>query len=341
MTWDRLIPAAVLAALLGAHCASAADSTHLLTHERYVEEVLDQAALPLGDPQAIFGYVLNSLPDRVQVFPTENYYYFSFIGRGVGYSGNIRLDANDRDQGKLHFAYFEDFGAWRDRPAITHLVLDLADGVAVEKLGLLLYRVSYRGKTVAFQLNDLSAVTPPASALGPDEIYLGPIFDDSAIRFFLLFNQRLKVFLYVLDETVPVADNLVPAKRTDRILIGKRTGFAFYRDQLRDRKILIGVFADNARDNNHLDGPFDQLPDNFLRGDSLRQSIIAADPGAAGKIDRFGNFLDRSGRYVIAPYLHYRKESDLAVFDRCVNRKHIEYYECFAVGRLAGKWTAH
>ena len=36
--------------------------------------------------------------------------------------------------------------------------------------------------------------------------------------------------------------NFAAAKKSDRILIGKRTGFAFYRDHRLERKILIGVF---------------------------------------------------------------------------------------------------
>jgi hypothetical protein len=126
----------------------------------------------------------------------------------------------------------------------------------------------------------------------------------------------------------------VPAKHTTHILIGKRTGFAFYQDKFLNRKILIGVFADNASENNHFDGPFDQLPDNFLRGDTLRQSIIRADPKVAGAIDRFGNFLDGSGRYLIAPYFYYRSEEDLRMIDKCAKTAQRKmsgrYYSCFS-----------
>jgi hypothetical protein len=44
-----------------------------------------------------------------------------------------------------------------------------------------------------FELNDLSNVKPPPGAFGPDEAYLGPVFDESAIRFFLVFNRKLKL----------------------------------------------------------------------------------------------------------------------------------------------------
>lgn len=55
---------------------------------------------------AVFALVLNSLPDRVKVYPTENYYYFRFIHAGTPYAGNLRFDRRDRDQGKVQFGNF-------------------------------------------------------------------------------------------------------------------------------------------------------------------------------------------------------------------------------------------
>jgi hypothetical protein len=215
---------------------------------------------------------------------------------------------------------------------VNHVVLGRAQNVTVAKLSPLSYRVSYRDKSVVFDLNDLSQVKPPPGAIGTDETYLGPIFDESAIRFFLVFNKKLKIFHYILDETVEVADQFIPATTTDRILIGKRTGFAFYRDHRLDRKILIGVFEGNSRVNNYFDGPFDQLPDNFIEGEALRDAILAAEPSLKGKIDRFGISPGGEDRYLIGPYRHYRTEEDLLVFHDCATDKKLppaKYYECF------------
>ena len=66
----------------------------------------------IKDPMAVFTFVLGNLPDRVKVYPTENYYYFSFFHDHVRYAGNIRLDVIDRDEGKVHFAYYEDLAEW-------------------------------------------------------------------------------------------------------------------------------------------------------------------------------------------------------------------------------------
>ena len=53
------------------------------------------------------------------------------------------------------------------------------------------------------------------------------------------YIPALNVFHYLLDETAGATDEWSPAG--DALLIGKRTGFALYRDG--ERKVLIGVGA--------------------------------------------------------------------------------------------------
>ena len=121
-------------------------------------------------------------------------------------------------------------------------------------------------------------------------------------------------------------------KGSEPIQIGKRTGFAFY--PFDGRKILVGVDERQSRLNTYLDGPFDQLPENFIEGEALRDAILAADPSVKGKIDRLGNFADGSGRYLIHPYLLYRQAGDLAVFQRCVASKAVAAADraaCFVI----------
>ena len=326
------IAAALAAAVLSTATAHADDLPRLNTNQAFVEDATRVSSLNVDDPIAVFGFVLASLPDRVKVYPTENYYYFSFLHNGVPYAGNIRFDASNRDDGKVSFGYYEDYAAWKAEAPIKFRLLDAADGVTLQKESRFAYRLSFRDKSVLFELNDLSQVKPPA--LAPDETFMGPIFDESGIRFFLIHNARLKIFHYVLDETVPVADRLTPIKPTDRILIGSRTGFAYYRDLRLDRKILIGVHAGNTQLNNYFDGPFDQLPDNFIEGEALRDAIIAIDPKLKGKIDRFGAWPGGKERYLIAPYAIYEKEDDLLFFHQCATSSRLaaaDYYRCFSI----------
>jgi hypothetical protein len=309
----------------------------LSTNQAYVEALKRRPNLPLAQTREMFSLVLGSLPDRVTAYPTENYYYFSFLANGIRYAGNIRLDASTRDQGKVHFAYFPDLQEWSGSEQVNYIVLDRSHGVSVTRLDELLYLVKDGDREVRFQLNDLRGAAPPSASLLPGERYIGPIFDESAIRFFLVFNEKRKVFHYVLDETGKIDDQLEPSILTDRVLIGRRTGFAYYRDHRTERKILIGVHEANARVNNYFDGPFDQLPDNFIEGENLRSAILDIEPSLQGKIDRYGAAADGSSRYMIAPYRHYTYEDELLYFHNCATWPKLKpdvYPSCFVYVEL-------
>ena len=102
-------------------------------------------------------------------------------------------------------------------------------------------------------------------------------------------------------------------------------------EHLRDRKILIGVYEGNYRLNTYFDGPFDQLPDNFIEGETLRQAILEVSPGLKGKIDRFGSSPNGEVRFLIKPYASYQSESDLYGVDKCARTRvrAAGYYACF------------
>jgi hypothetical protein len=330
MIWLPLVAAALLLQPMGGACAGQG----LRTNEGYVNDVLRAGPLDVTDLMAVFRAVYSALPDTVTVYPTENYYYFTFFNEGIEYAGNFRLDASDRDDGVFHFAYFTAYAPWNQELVSDYKALTAQDGVSLERLGNLAYRATFDGKSVTFALNDLTHVRPPPGGLAPDEIYLGPVFDESGIEMFLVFNKTLNIFHYVLNETGSVADILMPGEISDRILIGHRTGFAYFSDHLRNRKILIGVFNGNSVVNNYFDGPFDQLPDNFIEGDELRDALEAAFPSVKGKIDRFGNAEGGQTRILITPYMHYDSQYELQYFADCAEamlEDESAYYACFSV----------
>ena len=322
----RRVGAAAIVGLAGLAAATtlsgaseqSAGAPRLETNQAYVETVTRKTGLDADDPMSVFRFILGSLPGEVTVYPTENYYYFAFTHRGHEYVGNLRFDIADRDQGVVHFAYFEKYTEWRRGEDPIYKLLGKDDGVAVKKLSKLSYSVTHAGKTVRFNMVDLSGVRPPKEALGKDEQYIGPVFDESGIQFYLVFNRALKVFHYVLNEAVPVGETLFDSEVSKDIKIGLRTGFAYYVDPFVKRKILIGVHASNSRVNNYYDGPFDQLPDNFIEGNVLHDAIVAADPEMKGKIDRLGNSPDGATRYFIGPYMHYEDEGQLAAVSECM-----------------------
>ena len=215
----RRLIVSVFACIAMASAAAAQQAPKLMTNQAYVERMTAKTSLAVGDPLAVFAYVLDSLPARVKVYPTENHYYFSFLLDGIRYAGNIKVDAHLRSEGKVAFTYYEDRPVWLTDKAGHALVLGAAQGVTVTKLDALTYKLTYKDKSVVFALNDLSKIKPPAAALAPGEQFIGPVFDDSAVRFFLVFDPKLKLFHYLLDETIAPADVLVPAPVGDgRIL---------------------------------------------------------------------------------------------------------------------------
>jgi hypothetical protein len=327
-----MLAGAVVAAGLVAAAAAEPSHPQLHTNQQFLEDLAVTDAFDVKDALSVFRFVLNSLPDRVKVYPTENYYYFKFNSGGVSYSGNIRLENERRDRGQVHFAFAPEFSEWKEEEPAVFKILTKKDGVTIERMEDLTYRISLAGKSVVFALNDLRHVKPPPGAMSADERFIGPIFDESGVRFLLVYNQRLKAFHYLLDETITPNETFAPSPSTDRILIGKRTGFAFYRDHKLDRKILIGVYEGNSRVNNYYDGPFDQLPDNFIQGNSLRDAILDVASRLKGRIDRYGSSFDGESRYMIAPYVHYTVEDDLLMFHNCAESSEVpadQYPLCF------------
>lgn len=303
----------------------------LFTNQSYIENIKKQDKLNINSVNEVFQFVLNKLPDEVIVYPTENYYYYSFYHNGIELSGNIRLDALDRDKGAVHFAYFSTYNRWNDELVNQYKLFTARDGVEVKKLGPLQYKVSYGNKSVLFKLNDLSHVAPPPNKIRRDEQFIGPVYDESGIQFYLLYNPKIKRFHYVLNDSEDVPETFSPAKNSDDILIGTRTGFSFYRDSKKNRLILIGVYVGNSMVNNYFDGPFDQLPDNFIKGEQLREAFINQTPELKGKIDRFGNTDNGASRVLITPYTYYSYESQLSYYSDCTKKaKDVNsYYSCF------------
>jgi hypothetical protein len=296
-----------------------ADRGAVFFNQEYIEAIRNNA-IDLERPQVVFDYVFSQLPDTVHVYPTENYYYFRFYTGSQAIWGNIRLDTADRDEGLVSFAYF---GAHNQsqQPADldfsgSYKQLSAADGVLLLKDGPLRYTMTYRGKSVVFELNDVPQSLPEGMPLADGERFIARTFDESGFQFALLFDTIHEQFRFILDETVAQADVLSAA--ADNLLIGHLSGFAFWRDPL-GRKVLMGVNADNIRQNNYYDGPFDQLADNFVTGTTLRDAMKAAYPYLRGRIDERGVFLNDDGqrlssRLAITPYTTYRSPAELRSF---------------------------
>ncbi|MHA1536636.1 MAG: hypothetical protein ACTSUD_03700 [Alphaproteobacteria bacterium] len=272
----------------------------------------------LDDEMAVFAHVFNTLPDKVTVYPTENYFYWSFTANGRTIWGNFRLDASDRDKGILNLGYFEydengkfqDYDGWEKS-------ISAKDGMVLKKISRFVYAITYKGRTVTFTLNDIGMAPPKKAKLAPGEVYVGPVFDESGVKFFLVFAKPTNHFIYVVNEDGAPPETFKKLK-DGLTVIGRRTGFAYYLDKPNARKILIAINGANARRNNYYDGPFDQLPDNYADQTRIKKYLELAYPHIKGKIDKYGVLKGEKGnRVAVGSYHIYTSEDQLTFVASC------------------------
>ncbi len=320
---------AVLSALLP--CAAAAGQLKLHTDQEMIEELLQPNDLDAKSPDAVFAAVFDQLPAKVTVYPTESYYYFTFHLNGIVYAGNIRFDAWDQFDGKVHFAYANEYQYWRKPLDPVYKKMGPADGVQVTQVNKFLYKIIFKDKTVEFSIPDLSNVKPAPGMLREDEVYIGPSWDESGVQFYLIFNKTAKTFLYLLVDT-PKMDQYEPSSLSPAVTVGNRTSFVFYKDKLMNRQILMGDFIGHTMLNDYFDGPFDQLPDNYVQGSTLLDAILEVEPGLKNeKVDRYGADPTGEFRYGITSYKYYGHVADLKPIVDCAekNTDPALYYKCF------------
>lgn len=289
-------------------------------------------AVKLDDEMAVFAHVFKALPDKVIVYPTENYFYWSFNAGGRTIWGNFRFDAGDRDQGILHLGYFEydENGKFQDYDGWDKTIT-AKDGVALKKLSRFVYSVTYKGRTVIFELNDIGMAPPKKAKLAPGEIYIGPVFDESGVKFFLVFLTSVNHFIYLVNEDGAPPETF-KALKDGHTVIGRRTGFAYYLDKPNTRKILIAINGANARRNNYYDGPFDQLPDNYVEQTNIKKYLELAYPHVKGKINKYGVLKGQKGNRVAVGSYHIYTSEDQLVFVESCRKTHqptsAKFYAC-------------
>ena len=217
----------------------------------------------------------------------------------------------------LSFAYFE----FKESPYVTEprLVRNKfftdADGLLIEELDKFTFKVRFDGKEVIFNLNQISQEPPTLFELADNEQYIEKTYDESGYNFILLFNSERNYFNWVLNEEVPLPDELMPIG--EDLLVGRRSGFAFWVDRAHDaRKLLVAIRGQNATINDYYDGPFDQLADNYVDETNLASYVVRASPSLDGRIDKWGYFLDsiKPSRVSISPYYVYFTDRALKLF---------------------------
>lgn len=293
-------------------------SSGIITNEKFIQTLYTN--VDMKNPKEVFKHVYAQLNDEITIFPSENVYYIKFSLLGKIYNGTITMYIEDRAKGVLGFAYVtreEHKSRQKYFPMIGEFYdFSKKDGLEMKEIDDFTYSVTYLGKTVIFHLFNDGAKPPTKAKLRSDEVFVGPTFDESGLRFFLIFNKTVSKLYWVLNE-----DGFVPEtfyRVSDNLVIGDRTEFAFYDDKANNRKIMVGVEGENVMQNNWYDGPFDQLPDNYVKTGKLhvQEYLEKHYPYYKGAIDKYGNFLKKKGsRIAVAPYIVYFSRSDLNFVD--------------------------
>ncbi|MFC2075069.1 hypothetical protein ACFLRA_02215 [Bdellovibrionota bacterium] len=301
----------------------------LTTNEQFIENL--QSPLNVNDKMEVFEYIFSRLDEEVTVYPTENYYYFKAPANGLIITGSILLSPNLREQHKIQFFY--EFSRENISDARTTVVLaELGEEnkVYVQKISDFSYSVKYSNKKVKFTLNKLS-FSPPKNLL-PGEVYVAPVFDESGVQFHLVFNEVVSRLYFLLNENGPITELLLDYK--EGVLFGKRTGFAFFNDKKNDRKVLIGVMKKNVLINNWYDGPFDQMPDNFIAtGQVSLVPYLEKHFGKKLNADKYGWQKGRKIKTIVPPILPYWDKKELLFVKECKSRDYNihEFYFCLTM----------
>ncbi len=313
-------------------------NTEFFTNEEFINGLYNQ--LDLDNEVDVFRFVFSQLDDEVIVYPTENYYYFNFPTNGNVVWGSIGLSANKRDNGLIYFYYHTKVDKHKqiEIPIIYRgKEFSENEGVFVKKINDFKYSITFENRTVIFKLNDIGLNPPKKAKLLDEELFVGPSFDESGIKFFLIFNNATNKLYWILNENEFVPETFT--KYTDDIFIGDRTEFAFYIDKDNNRKILVGAEKLNVLQNNWYDGPFDQMPDNYVYTGQIetKKYIEANYPKSRGKINNYSLFLDREedSRVAVFTYKAYFNKIELyALVNNCnsFNITKSEFYSCITRG---------
>ena len=332
-----------VAALTVGCVSSCAKKTHeargILTNDSFIRGLYAKND-DFSNALKLFGHVFSQLEDEVTVYTGENNYYVQYPIQGRIVGSILSLSVEDRDKGKIGFSYIErneNIGLERlSRRIGGGKVFSAEDGVHVSKVSDFAYRVTFNNKTVTFKLYQPGLQGPPAHQIGPHEIFVGPVIDESGFDFHLMFDRASKRLFLVLDERRGLPD--VFTRLENDLVIAERSRVAFFDDAALKRKILIGVHGDNTLENNWWDGPHDQMPDNYIALGMIphyQEILEASYPGSKGRIDKFGRYINEPGtRIAVAPYTVYFSMRQIKELVQTCNRKPATKQPCLTLQRF-------
>jgi hypothetical protein len=155
--------------------------------------------------------------------------------------------------------------------------------------------------------------------------------DESGIGFLLLYNLAHDHFFWILDEENGPE---WPMRSIGPDLYQQpESRFVFFHDRDLGRRVLVGVDRSEVLANSYYDGPFDQLPDNFIGQTPFAELVQRAFPSVRGYINRRGEYRDIPARIALLNYRIYSDPRELVGWTgkcRVAARDRPDLYACLA-----------
>lgn len=296
---------------------------HFSLNERMLEELRVGSRATACDYSEVLPQLLTQIGLEADIYPSENYYYFSFNRAGSVFSGSLRLSSDRRDNGEVDYICYESYKDWvskNDRIYVQQR-LSAADGVIVKKLSKRSYLVNYGNTQTQFYLHQLDHHSPGAPLL-PGDIRIGRSQDDSGATFELIFNTTINNFYFLLDKQYSAPDEYKQiAKNTS---ISKRTGFVYYHHEGSKRFVLVAVNRQQVESNSFYDGPFDHLPENDFDELGFWSYVYKAYPGMINSHSPGGEINGSDMIFSLRPYRLYGEIDQLQFIENCAEKNHAE-----------------
>ncbi len=288
--------------------------------EALIEDLQAGSREDVCKPENTLPELLRQIGVEADIYPSENYYYFSFYRAGSLFSGSLRLASDRRDKGIADYVCYEAYHPWSSAGSTVrvenHLGAD--DGLQLEKLSDRTYLVAYGGYQTRFSLHELDHRSP-GSQLGRGETRVGRLLDESGAAFELVFNSALNDFYFLLDKPLSAPDDLIELSANTRI--SRRTGFVYYHQPDSSRYVLVAVNQHENVTNTAFDGPGDQLPENDYGAIRFWDYVYRAYPDMEGRHTSGGTITappDVAGMiFAIMPYRLYDYPENLGFIQAC------------------------
>jgi len=302
---------------------TAAPARHFALGEVMIEQLQAGNRDDACDYAQVLPQLLKQAGPSADVYPSENYYYFSFSRAGSLFSGSIRLASDRRDAGGIDYVCYESNRNWvpPGDEIRVYLQLSQADGVSVSRLAPRAYRVTFAGEATTFVLHQLDH-TSPGTPLRLGEARVGRTLDDSGTAFELVFHSAINNFYFVLDPQSGAPDEFFAvAPNTD---VSRRTGFVYYRSPTSGRRTLVAVNQHESILNTAFDGPFDHLPENDYVEIGFWDYVYKAYPEMTRSHTPGGTVSDDGMIFSLAPYRLYDRIGDLGFIEACTKQFRVE-----------------